>query len=67
METEYDGLGWRAHLRKKRSSHFLTLATELIIGNGLRQGDALYYYIVNVEGRKALLLFLDGKERGRML
>ena len=64
MEIEFVGFGWKVHLRKKRYTYFLTLTKELVIGNALKQGDELYYYLVNVRGRKGILLFLDGKERG---
>ena len=56
-------LGWKVKLRKKRASYFCTLAKELVVGNALKQGDDLYYYLVNVEGRRGVLVFLDGEER----
>jgi hypothetical protein len=60
---DYTGLGWKVKLRQKRASYFCTLAKEIIVGNALKQGDELYYYLVNVEGRKGVLMFLDGGER----
>jgi len=33
------------------------------LGNALKKGDDLYYYLVDCEGRKGLLIFLDEKER----
>lgn len=56
-------LGWKVKLRKKRDSYFCTLAKEIVRGNALKQGDDLHYYLVNVEGRKGVLMFLDGGER----
>jgi len=64
---DYTGLGWKVKLRQKRASYFCTLAKEIIVGNTLKQGDELYYYLVNVEGRKGVLVYLDGSERNREL
>jgi len=36
---------------------------EIILGNGLKTGDSLYYYLVQYEGRNVVLVFLDGKEK----
>lgn len=57
------GFGWKVRLQHKRTSHFLTLVKELVLGNALRTGDELYYYLVECEGRKAVLVFLDKLER----
>ena len=63
MEFNYLGLGWKVCLRKRRASYFLTLVKELVRGNALNQGDELYYYLIDMDGRRALLLFLDGNVR----
>lgn len=61
--TRFEGLGWKIRLQQKRRSFFLTLAKEIVVGNGLRKGDDVFYYLVDVDGRKGVLIFLDGKER----
>lgn len=62
-KADFQGLGWKVRLQQKRSYYFLTLVKELVLGNALKQGDEVYYYLVNCDGRKALMVFLDGKER----
>lgn len=63
MEATFEGLGWKVRLRKKRESFFLTLVKQVVLGNVLKSGDELYYYLVKAEGRNAILLYLDGQER----
>lgn len=62
-QVYFEGIGWKIRLQKKRSNYFLTLAKEIVIGNALKKGDEVFYYLMDCEGRKALLVFLDGKER----
>ncbi len=59
----FQGIGWKIRLQQKRTNYFLTLAKEVVIGNALKRGDDIYYYLVDCEGRKAIIVFLDGKER----
>ena len=61
--VDFLGLGWCVRLRRVRNNHSVSIVRELVLGNGLKKGEQIYYYLVNVEGRKALLLYLDGKER----
>ena len=63
MESVYEGLGWKVRLQQKRQQYLLTLVKEVAIGSGLRRGDELFYYLVDCEKRKGLLIFLDGQER----
>jgi len=63
MGIKYQGLGWKVRLRKRRYSYLITLAKELILGNSLQENNELYYYLVNVNNRNAILLFLDGEEK----
>ncbi len=59
----FEGVGWSVRLQQKRANFFLTLAKELVVGNALQKGDEVFYYLVNCEGRKAVLVFLDSQER----
>ena len=59
----FEGIGWKIRLQQKRTNFFLTLAKEIVIGNALKRGDEVFYYLVDCDGRKAVLAFLDGKER----
>lgn len=61
--TVFEGIGWKIRLQQNRTNYFLTLAKEIVVGNALKKGDEVFYYLVNCEGRKALLVFLDEKER----
>ena len=61
--AHFEGIGWRFRLQQKRANYFLTLAKEIVIGNALQRGDEIRCYLVDCDGRKALLVFLDGKER----
>ncbi|MEM4263327.1 MAG: hypothetical protein QW666_00330 [Candidatus Woesearchaeota archaeon] len=63
IQTSFEGLGWQVRLQQKRTNYFLTLVKEIVLGNALRKGDLLYYYLVNCNKRKAVLIFLDGKGR----
>jgi hypothetical protein len=62
-KSKFEGIGWSVRLQQKRANFFLTLAKELVVGNGLKRGDPVYYYLVDCDGRKAILTFLDGQER----
>ena len=55
------GLGWKIRLQKKGKSYCISLAKEIILGNLLKTGDDIHYYLIEVDGRKALLTFLDKK------
>jgi len=59
----FEGIGWSVRLQQKRTNFFLTLAKEIVVGNALKKGDAVFYYLVNYQGRKAVMVFLDGQER----
>ncbi len=59
ITAKFQGIGWKHKIQEKRSYNFITLAKEIILGSILKKGDELYYYLLEVEGRKALLLFLD--------
>lgn len=63
QSAQFEGMGWKIHLQQKRTNYFLTLAKEIVLGNALKRGDNLFYYLVDCDGRKALLVFLDGQER----
>jgi len=63
MTLTFQGLGWKTTLRQRRYSHFITIAKELVVGNGLSPGSDLYSYLVQKDGRNALLVFLDGQKR----
>jgi len=62
-QTVFEGIGWRMRLQHHRGNYFLTLVKEIVIGNALKGGDIINYYLVDYSGRKALLVFLDGQER----
>lgn len=62
-KAQFEGIGWKIRLQQKRSNYFLTVAKEIVLGNALKRGDDLFYYLVDCEGRKALLVFLDSQER----
>jgi len=62
MCSNFQGLGWEVKLRSKRNNHFLTLRRELVLGNGLKTGDPLFYYLVKCGERNAVLVMLDGGE-----
>lgn len=63
MIIELNGIGWNVKLRSSRGNYFITLKKEIILGNGLKKGSLLSYYLVNIiqrgKKRKALLLTLD--------
>ena len=63
MKTNFQGLGWEVRLQKRKTNYSLTLVKEIVLGNGLKKGDLLPYYLVTCDNRKAVLVFLDGKER----
>ncbi len=63
MRAEYSGLGWLVRLQKKGNSYYLNMVRELVLGNGLQKGQKLYYYFGCIDGRKVVMVFLDGKER----
>ncbi len=59
----FEGIGWKVRLQQKNTNYFLTLAKEIVVGNALKRGDDILYYLVESNGRKGILMFLDGKER----
>ena len=65
MQINFQGLGWDVKIRKRRYTYSITLAKELILGNMLKQGTDVFYYLVKYNGRNAVLLFLDGEKRDR--
>ena len=62
-KTFFQSLGWVVRLQQKRHQYFLTLAKEIALGSGLKKGDQLFYYLVECNKKKALLIFLDGDQR----
>ncbi|MBD3361476.1 hypothetical protein GF358_01660 [Candidatus Woesearchaeota archaeon] len=63
MQVSFQGLGRKVLLQQRRTNYFLTLVRELVLGNALKKGDSLFYYLVECNKRKAVLIFLDGKGR----
>ncbi|MBW3002316.1 hypothetical protein KY338_04095 [Candidatus Woesearchaeota archaeon] len=63
IQVSFQGLGWKVLLQQKRTNYFLTLVKEIVLGNALKRGDELYYYLVECNKRKGILIFLDGKGR----
>ena len=61
MNIVFSGIGWVVKLQGRRNNYSVSLVKELVLGNGLRKGMPLYYYLVTAGDRKAILLFLDGK------
>ncbi len=62
LKFESQGLGWQVKLQSRRNNHSISLVKELVLGNGLRKGSRLYYYLGKANGRNALLVFLDEGE-----
>jgi len=62
----FSGLGWKVKIQKKGSNAFLTLAKEVLRGNLLSRGDSLYYYLIDLDGRKGLVVLLDKKPLDKM-
>ena len=56
---DFQGLGWEVRLRFKRRNYFLTLAKEVVLGNGLKQGDLLKYFLVKYQGKNCILISLE--------
>lgn len=63
MKAKYEGLGWQVRLRKKGNSYYLNLVKEVVLGNYLKKGQEMFYYLGDVDGRKVVVLYLDGKGR----
>ncbi len=59
MEIDFKGLGWKIKLQERKKNYFITLVKELVLGNLLKKGDELYYYLTDIEGKKALVIMLD--------
>lgn len=55
------GLGWKVKVQEKKRNYLLTLAKELVLGNLIKKGDELYYYLGDINGRKAIITLLDSK------
>lgn len=62
-ETKFEGLGWNVFLQQKGQQYLLTLPKEIATGSLLEKGDPIFYYFVECDGRKALLVYLDKKKR----
>jgi len=54
------GLGWEKRIRKIGYSHLLLIDKSLIIGNQITSKKPLYYFLIEHDNRKALLVYLDG-------
>ena len=63
MQVSFQGLGWKVRLQQKATNYFLSLVKEIVLGNALKKGDSLFYYLVECNKRKAILIYLDGKGR----
>ncbi len=59
FKPEFEGLGWRVKIQHKRGHYFLTIMKELILGNFLREGDYVHYYLTKLKGRRVLVIALD--------
>lgn len=55
------GLGWKVKIQEKKRNYSFTLAKELVLGNLLNKGDEIYYYLANINGRKAIITLLDSQ------
>jgi hypothetical protein len=55
------GLGWKIKIQEKKRNLSMTLAKEIALGNILKKGDEVYYYLAEIGGRKALIALLDSQ------
>ena len=63
IRAKFEGLGWNVRLQQKGKQYFLTLVKEVAEGSLLMKGQPIWYYFVECEKRKALLIYLDGEKR----
>ncbi|KKP30757.1 MAG: hypothetical protein UR15_C0001G0002 [Parcubacteria group bacterium GW2011_GWA2_31_28] len=60
------GIGWKSKLLKKRATFYISINKLVVDGCCLEKGDELYSYLSEDEqDRKIVLVYLDGKKRGK--
>ncbi len=61
MNINLQGLGWVVRLQNRGRNFGISLVKELVLGNALKKGSELYYYLTQVDDSPAILVFLDEK------
>ena len=64
MEIHLQSLGWKSKVTQKRATLSISINKVVVVGSGVKKGQALYSYLAEDKwGRTLILTYLDGKER----
>ena len=64
MKIQFQNIGWRSKVSKKRSTFSISINKLVATGCGLEKGMSLSCYLGNDErDRPIMIVYLDGKKR----
>jgi len=64
MKLKLLGLGWKSKVLLKRSTIYISINKLVADGCSLEKGEVLYSYLAeDCEGRKIIVIYLDGKKK----
>jgi len=59
---KFQGLGWKSKIAKKRATYSISINKMVAIGCDLRKGQTLYSHLAEMNKRKMIVTYLDGKK-----
>ena len=60
---KFKNIGWISKLQKRKHTFFFSIAKLVAVGNLLRNGDKVYSYMAEKDGRNVIITYLDGMPR----
>lgn len=63
VSLKFKEIGWISKIQKRKHTFFISIAKLVAIGSLLKSGDKIYSYTAEIDGRNALITYLDGMPR----
>lgn len=63
VSLNFKNIGWMSKIQKRKHTFFFSIAKLVAIGSLLKNGDKLYSYTAEIDGRNAIITYLDGMPR----
>ena len=63
VSLKFKEIGWISKIQKRKHTFFISIAKLVAIGSLLKNGDKAYSYTADIDGRNAIITYLDGEPR----
>lgn len=63
VSQKFKNIGWVSKIQKRKHTFFFSIAKLVAIGSLLKNGDKIYSYTAEDQGRNVIITYLDGLPR----